>query len=335
MWPMHGHTVSVNGSPHCLVTGAAGFIGSNLARSMLARGYAVTGIDCFDPHYDRRLKEANVASLEAAGMRFVEGDVRDRDTVEAIFHEDRPEVVVHLAARPGVRSSLLDPGACFSINVGGTTSILDACRRLGCDQVILASSSSVYGESDRVPFAEADPAVAPVSPYAASKRCAELITETYARTSGLRVGCLRFFTVYGPGQRPDLAIHRFMRCLLNEDPIPMFGDGSTSRDYTYVDDIVNGVLSAIRVVGIMPPGSFRTWNLGSDHPVALGDLIRMLGELAGRRPIIDHQPEQTGDVSRTWADLTRSRDELAYAPSVSMEQGLARQWEWVAGQVVR
>ncbi len=323
--------------PTIIVTGAAGFIGSAVSRALLDRGMQVVGIDNFDPYYPRVAKERNVKSCAAVSgrWRFVEADITDEAALREIFLACGPEGVIHLAAKAGVRPSIVDPVGYARANVLGTQAVLSAAlaaRRAGagCRRVVLASSSSVYGNASRVPFSEEDTATAPISPYAATKRACELLAHTHHHLTGMPVASLRFFTVYGPGQRPDLAISLFMRKIAAGEPITMFGDGSMSRDYTFIDDIVTGVLAAYdRIDG----HGCRVWNLGNSAPVSLRDMIATIGRVVGREPVIRTAPMQPGDVDRTYADLTRSRAELDYNPSIGFEEGVARQWAWLREQV--
>ncbi len=308
-----------------VVTGAAGFIGSHVAAAMLARGERVLGIDNFDPYYDRRIKEANVARLRASGaFGFEELDICDEGRLTRLLEGSRPRGVVHLAAKAGVRPSIADPVGYARANVLGTACVLRAAERAACERFVLASSSSVYGNNRKAPFAEDDPVEGPISPYASTKRSCELLAHTHHHLTGMPTACLRFFTVYGPGQRPDLGVATFMRLLREGRPITMFGDGSMSRDYTFIDDTVRGVLAAYDRI---PAHGFRIWNLGSDRPVRLDELIAEIAEVAGARPRIERAPASPGDVERTWADLARSRAELGYEPRVPRREGLRRQWE--------
>lgn len=313
--------------PAAVVTGAAGFIGSSVAEELLRRGWRVVGLDNLDPFYDSRLKRANLAACAAAGdFELVEADICDQPAVGALLERIRPELVIHLAARAGVRPSIEDPVGYARTNVFGTAIILDACARAGVGRIVCASSSSVYGNSEKVPFAETDDVSRPISPYASTKAACELIAHTHHALHAQPVAMLRFFTVFGPRQRPDLAINKFMRRIAAGEPIPVFGDGATSRDYTYIDDIVAGVLSAADAIG---RHGFRIWNLGSDAPVRLDAMIDTVARVVGRPAAIDRQPPQPGDVDRTWADLTRSRAELGYRPSTTFEDGLRAQWDWL------
>ncbi len=313
------------GTSTVVVTGAAGFIGSHVAAALLARGDRVLGIDNFDPFYNRAIKEANLARVREVSPSFecAEMDICDERALEALFVPSKPTGVIHLAARAGVRPSVADPVGYARVNVLGTASVQRAAERAGCARLVLASSSSVYGNNEKTPFAEDDPVDRPISPYASTKRSCELIASAHHHLTGMPTACLRFFTVYGPGQRPDLAIAKFMRLIREGKPITMYGDGSMSRDYTYIDDIVRGVLAAYDRIERF---GYRVWNLGSDRPVRLDALIAQIGEVAGAELRVEREPPPPGDVERTWADLARSRAELAYAPSMDRAEGLARQW---------
>lgn len=312
-------------SKSILLTGGAGFIGSATLVALLKRGDRVCVIDNFEPTlYERARKEANLDwAREHGDFVFYEVDLRNHDEMDVIFSAGDFDAVVHLAAVAGVRPSIEKAPLYFDINVTGTSTLLELGRKHGVSRFVLASSSSVYGGNTKVPFAEDDPVEHPVSPYAASKRALELAASTHQHLHGGDVACLRFFTVYGPRQRPEMAMHKFMRLVAHGEPIPMFGDGSTARDYTYIDDIVAGVVAALdRISG------FRIWNLGGDRVVRLDELISAIGKTLKEAPIIDRQPMQPGDVIVTNADLTRSRLELDYCPSTALEAGLANMWAW-------
>jgi len=229
----------------------------------------------------------------------------------------------------GVRPSIANPAYYTAVNLDGTVNLLDAAVAAGAERFLFASSSSVYGNNPKTPFAEADPVDYPISPYAATKKAGELICHSYHHLHRLPIFCLRFFTVFGPRQRPDLAIGKFLRLVAAGKPIPVFGDGSTSRDYTYIDDILAGVAAALALCGSAAAPGYRVYNLGGNHPVSLADLIALVERVTGRKALIDRQPPQPGDVERTWADLTRSGAELAYRPAISLEDGVARQWRWL------
>lgn len=317
-----------------LVTGAAGFIGSHTAAALLRRGARVVGLDNFDPFYPRELKLANLRAIEAdvggAGgtgvgrFELVTGDFTDAAATRALFERVRPHGVIHLGAKAGVRPSLADPLGYLHTNVLGTQSVLDAAAAAGCQRVIIASSSSVYGNTPNAPFREDDRSVVPISPYAASKLACELIARTHHHLTRRPVACLRFFTVFGPRQRPDLAIALFLEKISRGEPITVFGDGSMSRDFTFVDDIVAGVLAAYDRID---RHGFRVWNLGHSEPVRLDAMIATIAEVVGRTPMIERRPMQPGDVDRTFADLTRSRAELDYQPATAFAEGVRRQWQ--------
>jgi len=307
-----------------LVTGAAGFIGSSLVERLLSCGHTVVGLDNFDSFYDPEVKRRNLeVALADPNFRLVEGDIRDRELLDRLFRDGPFGTVVHLAARAGVRPSIADPELYTSVNLVGTTCLLEACRRHGIDRFLFGSSSSVYGNNAKVPFAEADPVDHPISPYAATKKAGEVLCHAHHHLFGLKVACLRFFTVYGPRQRPEMAIHHFTRSIAGGLPIQQFGDGSSARDYTYVDDIVEGILAAMEHLS-----GYHIWNLGGSRTVTLAGLIEMISRRLGREAQIDVKPMQPGDVDRTWADTTRSRKELHWEPGIGIEEGLDRFIEW-------
>ncbi|MBV9772536.1 MAG: SDR family NAD(P)-dependent oxidoreductase [Gemmatimonadetes bacterium] len=311
-----------------LVTGGAGFIGSHVCQRLVERGDEVVAVDNFDRFYDPAVKRGNLVALEGhPRFRLLEADVCDPDGVEAALGEGGVDAVVHLAGRPGVRPSIHQPLDSVHVNVGGTVGMLEVARRRGARAFLLGSSSSVYGNAAPVPFRESDPVAQPISPYAASKRAAELLGHTYAHLHGLAVVCLRLFTVYGPRQRPDLAIHRFTRLMAAGDEIPLFGDGSTRRDYTYVDDVVQGVEGAIRYA-LDHPGVFEIFNLGESRTVTLTELVALLGHELGVEPRIRRLPAQPGDVERTFADVSRARALLGYDPRTPLEDGVRRFVRW-------
>jgi UDP-glucuronate 4-epimerase len=311
-----------------LVTGAAGFIGSHVSAELARRGRRVVGVDNFHDYYPAPLKERNAveAGFGRAGMELARVDLCDREAMAALFQRVRPESVIHLAARAGVRPSIADPIGYAHANVTGTAVVLECCRLAGVARAVCASSSSVYGDSPVTPFSETADISAPISPYASTKAANELQARTHVHLTGMPVAMLRFFTVFGPRQRPDLAISLFMRRAMEGAPVTIFGDGSTSRDYTYIDDIVAGVLAAEERIASF---GFRVWNLGSDRPVTLAKMVESIGKVAGKPLQVRREAMQPGDVTRTWADLTRSRAELGYAPRTGFEEGLARQWAWL------
>jgi UDP-glucuronate 4-epimerase len=310
---------------HIFLTGGAGFIGSHTVERLIARGDRVTALDAFDFGYDPALKEANAAVLERLeGFRLVRGDIRDRGLLEQIFTEDPPDVVVHLAARAGVRPSLEDPASYIDINLNGTVQILETMRAHGVKRMVFASSSSVYGARDKGPFRETDDVDVPVSPYAATKRSGELLMATYNHLYGIHTTCLRFFTVYGPRQRPEMAIHLFADRIRRGQEITMFGDGSSLRDYTFIDDIVNGVVAAVD-----RPLGHQIINLGNCTPTRLDELIRSIGEAVGRPPVVRQVPDQPGDVPMTFASTGRAAELLDFTPDTPILEGLRRFVAWL------
>ena len=307
-----------------LITGGAGFIGSHLADRRLARGDRVVVLDDFNDFYDPAAKRRNVAPhLRNPSYRLVEGDIRDRDLVARLFGEEPFDAVIHLAARAGVRPSLADPVLYEDVNVVGTLRLLEAAVASGTPRFLFASSSSVYGVNSKLPFSEEDPIAQPVSPYAATKRGAELHAFAFHHLHGLKAVCLRFFTVYGPRQRPEMAIARFIRCLEDGRPVPFFGDGGSRRDYTYIDDIADGVEAALAV-----PSDFEIINLGGARPVTLSDLVSAIEAATGRKAVLDRRPNQPGDVPVTFADVRKAERLLGFKARVSLEEGLRKSVEW-------
>lgn len=304
-----------------LVTGGAGFIGSSLTEVLLARGDEVTVLDNFNDFYDPAIKRKNAESLK--GARIVEGDFRDAELVERLFDDGNFDVVVHLAAMAGVRPSLLDPLHYEDVNVRGTLILMEAIRKRGGIRYVFASSSSVYGSNKDVPFQEHADIHHPVSPYAATKRSGELMAYTFHHLYGTPTTCLRFFTVYGPRQRPEMAIHKFVRMTMAGEPVPFFGDGSTRRDYTYIDDIVDGVVRSIdRCEG------YEIYNLGESQTTSLQELVDEIGKVCGREVILNRLPMQPGDVEITYADITKAREKLGYAPKTLISEGLQHFFAW-------
>jgi UDP-glucuronate 4-epimerase len=309
-----------------LITGAAGFIGGHCSRALLDAGYAVVGLDNFDPFYDRAIKEQALSELTPRpDFSFVEADIRDRDAVtKALAGVD---AVLHLAARAGVRPSIEEPSLYSSINVEGSITLLESCKQLGISRFVFGSSSSVYGDTTPAPFREDAPALDPISPYAATKRAGELACRVYTHLYEMRIAALRFFTVYGARQRPDLAIHRFTRLLHEGKPIQQYGDGSSERDYTHVDDIVKGVAGAMRWVDVDEPG-FEIFNLGESQTVRLDQLITLISGASGIEPKIERLPSQPGDVRRTYADISKAREMLGYSPSIAIDDGIPAFVSW-------
>jgi UDP-glucuronate 4-epimerase len=309
-----------------LLTGAAGFIGSHVAERLVVHGHEVVGLDNFDAFYPRAVKEANVAGLKSSPrFRLVEGDIRDRNVVAGLL--DAGTVVVHLAARAGVRPSLEDPALYASVNIEGTAVLLEATRKAGARRFVFGSSSSVYGDSAPVPFAEDWPALEPISPYAATKRAGELLCSTFSRLYRMRIIALRFFTVYGPRQRPDLAIHKFTRLIAEGRPLPFYGDGSTERDYTYIDDIVGGVMAAVDWTE-QSGGALEIVNLGESRSTRLDALVALISKAVGREARLERLPAQPGDVRRTCADVRKAGRLLGYRPATAVEDGIPRFVRW-------
>jgi len=318
-----------------LLTGAAGFIGSHVAERLLSRGDEIVAIDNFDETlYPAAVHEENLAHVRtharAGALQFVRGDILDADAVSALLDGGRVDAVVHLAALAGVRPSLREPLRYSKVNVDGTVILLEAMRARAMRRLVFASSSSVYGVRNEVPFRESDPAVHPASPYAATKRAGELLCDLYASIAGMTVASLRFFTVYGPRQRPEMAIHLFARSILDGRPVQVFGDGETARDYTYIDDIVDGVVAALDSTA--PGGTtegHRVYNLGGARTTTLKRLVELLEGALGTRAIIDRQPDQLGDVPLTCADVTNASGALGYSPRVTIEEGINRFCGWL------
>jgi UDP-glucuronate 4-epimerase len=314
-----------------LVTGAAGFIGSQLCERLLARGDRVVGLDNFDPFYPRTMKLKNLAAaLAHPAFKLVEGDVRTAADIQKALAagEGASDVMVHLAALAGVRPSLLEPERFYDVNVMGSVRVFEACRTAGLTRVVFASSSSVYGQDSAVPFREQDPCGRPLSPYAASKRAGELIAWNTHHLHGMALACLRFFTVFGPRQRPDLAIHKFTRAIARGESIELFGDGSTARDYTFIDDIIDGVVAAIDRQATAPAPAFHIYNLGGSRTTTLARLVELISAAVGLEPRIERKPEQPGDMKQTLAEVSLSGRELGYAPKVTIEEGIPRFVEW-------
>jgi UDP-glucuronate 4-epimerase len=307
-----------------LITGAAGFIGSHLTERLLARGDCLLGLDDFNDYYDPAIKRRNVAeALKNERFKLYEADICDEAALRHIFELERPDVVVHLAARAGVRPSLKDPNLYHRVNVIGGQHVLDACRDIRPSHLVFASSSSVYGGSTDVPFKEDNPVHRPISPYAATKRMNELQAHVYSHVYGLNVTMLRFFTVYGPRQRPDMAIHMFTKAILEGKPVAMFGDGSMRRDYTYIDDVIDGLVRCVD-----RPFRYEIFNLGEHHTTSLRELIDLIAKHCGKPARIEQKPKQPGDVEITYADIDHAREMLGYNPQFTMDEGIARYVAW-------
>jgi UDP-glucuronate 4-epimerase len=313
-----------------LVTGAAGFIGSHLVERLLDEGMGVVGLDNFDSFYDPAVKERNLDRARGfARFTEVRGDIRDPEAYERLPYEI--DTVVHLAALAGVRPSIRNPHGYFDVNVRGTLLLLDFMKERGIPRLLFGSSSSVYGNSAPVPFKEDNAGDRPISPYAATKRAGELIVHAHGHLYGIDAVCLRFFTVYGPRQRPDLAIHNFSRRLVEGLPIQMYGDGTSERDYTYVDDILDGIEGAMRYLERVP-GTYEVVNLGGARTITLRDMIVHVATALGVSPQIETLCEQAGDVRRTFADVSKAERLFGYRPSVNFEEGTRRFAEWFLGE---
>jgi len=308
-----------------LVTGGAGFIGSHVCERLLNGGHSVWAFDDLNTFYDPQLKRRNIRDIQslAKPFEFAQGDLTDRAALDELFGSVKFDQVIHLAARAGVRPSLAEPALYQRVNVEGTVNILEAARLTGVKKITIASSSSVYGVNSKVPFAEIDPIFAAISPYAASKLACEALGHVYHHVYGMDVAMLRFFTVYGPRQRPDLAIHKFAKLINAGKPIPVFGDGSTARDYTYVTDTVDGVIACTQ-----KQLGFEIFNLGESQTVTLSYLIEVIEKELGKKAIIDRQPSQPGDVPITFADISKARAKLGYNPHIKIEQGIKMFIEW-------
>jgi UDP-glucuronate 4-epimerase len=307
-----------------LVTGGAGFIGSHLSERLLREGHRVIVLDNLDDFYDPRRKRKNLASLlKNPGFRFYEGDIRDEAYLKKVFSAETIEIVAHLAARAGVRPSIQFPALYTDVNIRGTLNLLEACRHHEVGRLVFASSSSVYGNNPKVPFSEADNVDNPISPYAATKKAGELICYTYHHLYGLDIACLRYFTVYGPRQRPEMAIHQFTRLIHQGKKLSLFGDGSSRRDYTYIEDAVEGTLNAL-----LRKHGYRIYNIGESQTTSLRELVRLIEDLVGKKAVTEYLPAQPGDVDRTYADIWKAREELGYNPKTDMFAGLKRFVEW-------
>jgi UDP-glucuronate 4-epimerase len=307
-----------------LVTGGAGFIGSHLIESLLKDGHHVDCLDNFNDYYDPAIKRFNIRAAQQHPAYFlIEGDILNYADLQSLFQEKAYDVIVHLAARAGVRPSIQDPLLYEKVNIQGTMHVLELCRQHQIKKFVFASSSSVYGANIKVPFSETDSVDNPISPYAATKKAGELICHTYHHLHGLSISCLRFFTVYGPRQRPDMAIHKFTRLIHEGKAIAMFGKGTSKRDYTYIDDIIQGVRGAIDHCN-----GFNIYNLGESNTVELSYLIELIQNALGKKAVIESHPDQPGDVPITYADITQAKKDLKYNPQTAIEEGIERFVSW-------
>jgi len=310
-----------------LITGIAGFIGSSLGERLISDGHSIIGIDNFDSFYPKTIKQRNLIKLNSnTEFTFYDSDVRNKPLINRIFNDHKIDLVVHLAAKAGVRPSIEDPGEYYDVNVSGTLSILQCMQKNFVSKLIFASSSSVYGSNIKVPFSETDSVDNPISPYAATKKSGELLCHVYSHLYGFDITCLRFFTVFGPRQRPDLAIHKFTHLIDTNKPIPVFGDGSTARDYTYIDDIADGIVCAIQNLK-----GYNIYNLGESKVIKLSELIQTIENALGKKALIDRHPLQPGDVMITYADITKARSEIGYNPKFDIRIGIEKFVTWYIG----
>ncbi|MBN2189857.1 MAG: GDP-mannose 4,6-dehydratase [Candidatus Aureabacteria bacterium] len=311
-----------------LVTGGAGFIGSSLIDKLLGEGNEVMCLDDFNDYYDPLIKRRNISAFaKEKKFRLVEADIRDFERIKNVIGPGQFDYVVHFAARAGVRPSIKDPKLYEEVNIGGTTNICEACRLSGCKNIIFASSSSVYGNSAEVPFSENSSGLSPESPYGSTKLCCEEILRAYHKNFGIKAACLRFFTVYGPRQRPEMAIHKFLRNIIEDKPVEIYGDGSSSRDYTFIDDIVSGILAVFKI-----DFNYKIINLGNSNPVNIRELIRIIEKVTGKKARVEFMPPQKGDVERTFADIGLASELLGYKPKVNIETGIKRFFDWLIGR---
>lgn len=316
------------------VTGGAGFIGSHLSQALMKQGHDIISIDNFNDYYDPALKEKNLELVEQTAKEtgcfymMIRGDIRDKDLVNRIFEEYKFDGVVSLAANAGVRPSIEDPLYYVDVNLIGLTNLLEVSRKHNMKSFVFISSSSVYGNNKKVPFSEKDSVDNPISPYAATKKAGELLCYTYHALYDMNIACLRYFTVYGPRQRPDLAINKFTRLMLAGEPIPMYGDGSTARDYTYISDIVEGTILALNYVLQKDKKIYDIFNLGGSNPISLKDLIQVIGKACGVEPKIQQLPMQPGDVNITYSDYSHANKILNYQPKTSINQGVTEFVKW-------
>jgi len=307
-----------------LITGIAGFIGSHLGEKLISMGHTVIGIDNFDPFYPRKFKESNLTKLNISNLfSFYESDIRSKSGIDNIFKKNKIDIVIHLAAKAGVRPSIESVQEYYDVNVNGTLSLLESMKAHEVRKMIFASSSSIYGNNPKVPFSENDRVDNPISPYASTKKSGELLCHVYSHLYKFDITCLRFFTVFGPRQRPDLAIHKFTKLIDNGLPIPFYGDGSSARDYTYVEDTINGIYCALDHLS-----SFKIYNLGESHVITLKNMVESIEGLLGRKAQLNLFSMQQGDVNITYADISKAKKEIGYQPKYNFEMGLKLFVEW-------
>jgi UDP-glucuronate 4-epimerase len=310
-----------------LVTGAAGFIGSHVSEFFIRAGHFVVGIDNFDKYYSEKIKQSNLSGLaNSTHFKFYRSDIRDRNSLDSIFSSNKIDAVIHLAAKAGVRPSIESAEDYYEVNVNGTVTLLEAMRHNNVKKMLFASSSSVYGNNSKVPFSETDSVDNPISPYASTKKSGELLCHVYCHLYGFDINCLRFFTVFGPRQRPDLAIHKFTKLIDEGIPLPFYGDGSTARDYTYIDDIVNGIDCALTNLK-----GYNIYNLGESRVITLDKLVKTIEQALGKNAILEKLPLQPGDVKITYADISKARSEINYSPEYSFDKGILEFIRWYSG----
>jgi UDP-glucuronate 4-epimerase len=313
---------------HILVTGAAGFIGSHVCEFFIDLGYPIVGIDNFDPFYAAEFKELNLAELKKShGFKFYKTDIRNQKSLSEIFSENKVDVVIHLAAKAGVRPSIDSIEEYYDVNVNGTVSLLEAMRKNNIKKMVFASSSSIYGNNPKVPFSETDSVDNPISPYASTKKSGELLCHVYNHLYHFDITCLRFFTVFGPRQRPDLAIHKFTRLIDEGNPIPFYGDGMTSRDYTYIDDIVDGINCTLNHLK-----GYQIFNLGESKVITLNQLVKTIENSLNKKAILNKLPMQPGDVIKTYADISKAKSEIGYNPKFNFQTGIMEFVNWYKSQ---
>jgi UDP-glucuronate 4-epimerase len=311
-----------------LATGGAGFIGSNLIDFLLSEGHVVDCIDNFNDYYNPAIKRSNLKNiLRNPCFKLYETDILNYDIIDQIIQGTKYDIVVHLAARAGVRPSISQPLLYEKVNVQGTINLLELCKKYSINKFIFASSSSVYGANTKVPFSETDSVDNPISPYAATKKSGELICHTYSKLYNISISCLRFFTVYGPRQRPDMAIHKFTKLIYAGKAIPVFGNGDSRRDYTFIDDIVQGIYAAMNKCS-----GYNIYNLGESQTIGLLSLIKLIEENLNKKAILDHKPKQPGDVPITFADITRAKNDIDYSPQIPVEMGIKKFVKWFQEQ---
>jgi UDP-glucuronate 4-epimerase len=307
-----------------LITGAAGFVGSHACEFFIEKGHKVIGIDNFDPFYSVNLKKSNLSAVQKnLNFQFFEADIRDKNCLDSIFNENKIDTVIHLAAKAGVRPSIEFVEEYYDVNVNGTVALLEAMRKHNIKKLVFASSSSIYGNNKKVPFSECDIVDNPISPYASTKKSGELLCHVYSHLYQFDITCLRFFTVFGPRQRPDLAIHKFTKLIDENKAIPFYGDGSTARDYTYVDDIIDGIDCALKKLD-----GYRIYNIGESNVITLKDLVQLIENIIGKTAIINRLPAQQGDVNITYADISKAKSEIGYNPKHNIRSGIIKFVEW-------